>query len=128
MKLRYLLAALLGTGALTLATVGIASAAANTKASGNVGSSSIPRSTFKQDMLSATAQVLNTTTTQVQAARKNHTFSQLLKNAGLTRQTFRQKLKAQLTSELKGQGYSQDQITIALQHRTIVRLRHHDKD
>ncbi|HVV66685.1 MAG TPA: hypothetical protein VHB72_01280 [Candidatus Saccharimonadales bacterium] len=109
------------------AGLGVASAATNTPTSnmnGNVGTSGIPRSIFSQERLDAEAQVLNTTTANVQTARKNHTLKQLISQAGLTPETFMQKLKSQLTSDLESKGYSQDQITIALQHKEIVRLHH----
>jgi hypothetical protein len=32
-----------------------------------------------------------------------------------------------LTSDLEAKGYTQDQVTIAMQHRVIAHLRHHDK-
>lgn len=106
---------------------GVASAATSTSASnmnGNVGSSGIPRSVFSQERLDAEAQVLNTTTANVQAAHKSHTLKDLISQTGLTPKTFMQKLKTQLTSDLASKGYSQDQITIALQHKEIVRLHH----
>lgn len=109
---------------------GVASAATNASASnmnGNVGSSGIPRSVFSQERLDAEAQVLNTTTDNVQAAHKSHTLKDLISQAGLTPKTFMQKLKTQLTSDLASKGYSQDQITIALQHKEIVRLHHKAK-
>ncbi len=126
-KPRYIAISLASAGLIGLSTLGIASAASPTSTSTTIGKSGIPRSTFKQDRLTAVAQVLNTTTANVQAAHKNETFSQLVANAGLTKKTFAQKLKIQITSDLEGQGYSQAQVTIALQHRTIVRLRHHEK-
>lgn len=121
-KLRYIIASVVGAGALALGGVGIANAAVTH--SGNVGTSGIPRATFRQDRLEAAAQVLNTTTANVQAAHKDKTLSTFISSAGLTRQSFAQKVRAAMTSELEGQGYSQQQATIAFQHRTILRLRH----
>ena len=125
-KTRYIALSLAGAGVLSMGAMGIASAA-TPSSTATVGKSSISRSTFKQDRLQAAARVLNTTTANVQSARDNKTLSQLVTAAGLTKKTYAEKVKAQLTTELEGQGYSQDQITIALQHRTIARLRHHDK-
>ena len=71
--------------------------------------------------------MLNTSTSNIQAAHKDKTLKTLIANDGLTRQSFNQKVKADLTAELENAGYTQDQVTIALQHRTILRLRHHDK-
>jgi hypothetical protein len=124
-KLKYIAVSLVSAGILSVGALGIASAA--TPSSTTIGTSGIPRTTLKQDHLTATAQVLNTTTANVQASRKDKTFSQLVTSAGLTRKTLAEKVKVQLTSELEGQGYSQNQITIALQHHKIARLRHHNK-
>jgi len=128
MKVSYIAASLASTGIIAASAMGVVSAANTpTTNSGNVGSSGIPRTVFRQERLDAVAQVLNTSTANVQAAHKNKTLSQLISTAGLTRKTFVQKLKAQLTTDLENQGYSQNQVTIALQHRTIVHLRHHHK-
>jgi hypothetical protein len=51
----------------------------------------------------------------------------LLTNAGLTKKTYHQKLKAELTTDLEAKDYSQDQVTIALQHRMIAHMHHNDK-
>jgi SOS response regulatory protein OraA/RecX len=129
-KSRYIAASIASVGVLGFGALGIASAATpagTTTKSTTIGTSGIPRTTFKQDRLSASAQVLNTTSANVQAAQKNKTLSQLITKAALTKKTYGEKLKAQLTSALEKQGYSQDQVTIALQHRTIERLRHDHK-
>lgn len=123
--LKYLLATTAGAAVLAVSAMGVASAASNYPNHENIGTSGIPRSVFKQERLDAEAQVLNTTVANVQAAHKNKTFGQLITNANLTKKTFAQKLKAQLTSDLESKGYSQNQITIALQHKIIGRLYHH---
>jgi hypothetical protein len=123
MKKRLFITA--GVTAVTIAGTGfgVASAATNTS-SGNVGSSDIPRNVYVQERQAAVAEVLNTTTANVQAAHKNHTLKNLISNAGLTKKTFGEKVKSQLTTDLESKGYSQDQITIAMQHKQIVRLHH----
>lgn len=132
-KTKYLVASVASAGVLSLGAFGIVSAAtpysATTPTTKNttVGKSGIPRTTFMQDRLDAVAQVLHTSTANVQTARKNKTVSQLITSTGLTKKTFGEKVKTQLTTELEGQGYSQDQVIIALQHRAILRLRHHNK-
>lgn len=123
-RLKTIGASLALAGVVAAGGVGIASAA-GTHSNTNVGSSGIPRSVFRQERLDAVAEVLNTSTSNVQTARHDHTLKQLITNAGLTKKTFDQKVKAQLTSDLEAKGYSQSQITIALQHRTIVRLHYH---
>lgn len=126
-KLKYASFGLATATIVGFSAIGVASAATNNSNGGNVGTSGIPRSVFRQDRLDAAAEVLNTTTSNIQTAHKDKTFASLINNAGLTRKTYRQKLKAQLTSELEAQGYTQDQITIAFQHRVIHHLRHHKK-
>jgi hypothetical protein len=124
--LKMIAGGVVGSGLIVASTIGAVSADSH-NASGNVGSSGIPRSVFKQERLDAASQVLNTTTANVQAAHKNKTFAQLVSQAGLTKKTYHQKLKTQLTTDLEAQGYSQSQITIALQHREIVRQHHRIK-
>ena len=126
-KRKYILASILSAAVIAGGTVGLVSAAAPTTKSGNIGTSGISRTTFRQEKLDAEATVLGTTTANIQTARKDKTLAQLISNAGLTKVTFRTKVKAQLTTDLLGLGYTQDQITIALQHREIVRFHHHNK-
>ena len=123
-KLHYVALSALAVGLIGASAVGIASAAS---IHGNVGTSGIPRSVFMEERLDAASQVLNTTTANIQAAHKDKTFSSLLSQANLTKQTYAEKLKAQLTSDLEAKGYSQDQITIALQHKLIRHLRHNHR-
>ncbi len=115
-------ASLLGSGIIAATSIGVVAAAPNSTA--NVGTSGIPRTVFQQEKQDAVAEVLNTTTANVQAARKDHTLKQLISNAGLTPKTFAQKVKTQLTTDLEAKGYSQEQVTIALQHKQIGRLHH----
>lgn len=120
-KLLITLASIASVGAIGVAGLSVANADSST-GSGNVGTSGIPRSVFRQDKLDAAAQVLNTTAANVSSAIQNKTLHTLISNAGFTRKTFETKVKAQLTTELEDAGYTQDQITIALQHRAIIRL------
>lgn len=126
-RLKVAGATLAGAGVIAVSATGLASAASNNSSNGNVGSSGIPRSVFMQEKQDAVAAVLNTTAANVQQAHKDHTFKQLIQNAGLTNKTFAEKVKAQLTADLEAKGYSQDQITIAMQHKEIVRLHHKEK-
>ena len=116
-KRRYIAA---GASSLVAVAIGIASAAA---APSSTNSKAIPRSVLKADRLQVVSQVLNTSTANVQAAEKNHTLKNLISQAGLTKQTFRQKVKADLISDLQSQGYSQQQINAALKHHH----KHHKK-
>ena len=124
-KFSYIALSVASVGIVGIGTLGVASA--DTTSSGNIGNSGIPRSVFKEERLDAAAEVLNTSTANVQAAHKDKTFSKLISDAGLTRQTYREKLKAELTTDLESEGYTQDQITIALQRIHIHKLKHHDK-
>ena len=116
-------ASLAAAGVIVVAATGLVSAASNP----NVGSSTIPRTVFKQERLDAESQVLNTSTSSIQTAHKDKTMKTLITNAGLTKKTYAEKLKTQLTTDLEAKGYSSDQVTIALQHKTIHRLRHEKK-
>jgi hypothetical protein len=131
MKFKYVTAGvttLVGSGIVAASALSIANAdAASTGANVDIGTSSITRTVFRNDRLEAEAQVLNTTTANVQAAHKDKTFARLLTNAGLTKQTFHEKVKVQLTTDLENQGYSANQVAIALQHRMIVGMHHHKK-
>jgi hypothetical protein len=131
MKFKYVTAGvttLVGSSLLAASALSITNADATSSGAGaDVGKSGITRTVFRNDRLEAEAQVLNTTTAQLQSAHKDKTMAQLIANAGLTKQSFHAKVKAQLTTDLENQGYSQDQVTIALQHRMIVGMRHHKK-
>jgi uncharacterized membrane protein YqiK len=124
-KTRYVLASLAGTAAITLGAIGAVSADTPNNSSGNIGNSGILRTTFRQDRLNAVAQVLNTTTANIKTAHSNKDLEQLISNSGLTRKTFREKVKSNVTSELKAQGYTQSQITAAFQHKH--HFNHHKK-
>lgn len=122
-KLKIFFASSAGIGIIAASAFGIASASTtNNSNNSDIGSSGIPRTTFRSDRLEAAAAVLNTSSANILAAHKDKTLKQLIKNAGFTPKTFSQKVKAQLVSELEGQGFTQDQVTIALQHQEIVRL------
>jgi hypothetical protein len=100
-QLKILAGGLAGSGIIAVSAIGAVSADSS---NGNVGTSGIPRSVFKQERQEAISQVSKT---------------------GLSKQAYHAKLKSQLNSDLLAKGYSQDQVTIALQHRAIHRLRHH---
>ena len=124
-KLKLFIISVAGLGVISAGAFGIAAAATNGSSNKlDIGGSGISISTFRQDKLQAAATVLNTTTANIQTALKNHTLKQLIQNASLTRKSFLEKVRAELTTELEKQGYSQDQVIIALQNRQIIRLRH----
>ena len=125
-KARYLLAGLSSAAVIAAGSIGVASAATNHN-NVNVGTSGIPKTVFRQEKLDASAQVLNTTTANVQAAHQNKAFRTLITNAGLTKQTYQQKLQTQLTTDLEGLGYTQQQVTAALQKHPVAHTHHGKK-
>lgn len=132
MKLNYVtfgVASVAASSIIAGSALGIANADApsSSTTNTNVGTSGISRTVFRQDRLAAEAQVLNTTTAQVQAAQNDKTLTRLIADAGLTKQTFRQNVETQLTTELEDQGYTQSQVTLVLQHRMHHGLHHHKK-
>jgi hypothetical protein len=124
-KMNYILASVMGAVVIAGGVVGVASAATGSSRTGDIGTSGIPRTIYETDKLDAVAQVLNTSTANITAAAKDKSLKQLISSADLTKKTFRADVKADLTTDLKNSGYSQDQITIAFQHREIVRFHHH---
>jgi hypothetical protein len=126
-RLQTIAISLTGIGIVGACAIGAVSADSTSSSNANVGSSGIPRSVFKQEKLAAASEVLDTTSVNIQNAHKDKTFSTLLTNAGLTKKTYHQKLKAELTTDLEAKDYSQDQVTIALQHRMIAHMHHNDK-
>lgn len=125
MKIKYVATALTSAVIISAGSIGVVSAASlSSTKNTNVGLSGIPRTVFKQEKLNVVAEALNTTPASIKTARSNKNFKQLISNAGLTKKTFTEKVKSELTADLESKGYSQDQITIALQHKTISHLRH----
>lgn len=116
-----------GAGIVSAATQSSTTPKAHVKMNADIGTSGIPRSVFRTDLLDSTAKALNTTTANVQSAHKNHTLKSLLKNANLTKKQFALNVKNDLTSDLESQGYSSQQVTIAMQQRMIDRFRHEEK-
>ena len=100
-------------GIVPLAASGLASAAPATN-------NYTPPSVLKSERIDAEAQVLNTTPANIQTAIKNKTLKQLVTNAGLTRATFNQKLKAQLTTDLEAKGYTPAEVTSDLGHHKHI--------
>lgn len=127
LKARYLLAGLSSAAVIAAGSIGVASAAATNHHNVKVGTSGIPKTVFRQEKLDASAQVLNTTPTDVQAAHKDKTLKSLISKAGLTKQTYRQKLQAQLTTDLEELGYTQQQVHTALHKHTIAHTHHGKK-
>lgn len=111
-KLHYIKTTLVGVSLISAALVGTASAA--TTHVGTAQKGGIPRDILRTERQLAMSQVLHTTTANIQSAEKDHRLQQLIKSASLTRKSFEQKVKSQLTIDLEGKGYSQSQIASAL--------------
>ncbi len=103
------------------------SSTSSTAHSSQSTTSTIPRSIMHSQQLKAEAEVLNTSTSNIQAAHKGKTFKKLLSAAGMTRQEFMKKVAQQIQSDLEAMGYSQSQIIITKQHYSIMHLRHEEK-
>ena len=99
----------------SIAGFGAAAASAASLSSNTQSSSPVATSVVREDRLQAMAGVLNMTRSQVQTHLKAHDLKQVLASKGLDMQTSRQKVVAQLQSELQTQGYSQTQIDTVLQ-------------
>ena len=100
-------------GAGAIGSVGNALVSADTSTNSKPANS-IARYTVSYDRLAAEAEVLNTTPAQLENQLKTQTMAQIIKAAGFTKATFRQKVVAQLKTDLQNQGYSQTQINNAL--------------
>lgn len=119
MKIRNLSLVLTGAAA-TAILGGVGSAlvsAASTSPSGGTSRNSIAAYTVREDRLTAEAEVLGTTPTQLENQLKTQTMKQVVAAAALTPSAFRQKVATQLRSDLASQGYSQTQINHALAHK-----------
>jgi hypothetical protein len=101
---------------ITSGVIGVGAASASAASPAAASPSTIARSVVRADKLQAMAGTLNLTTAQTQADLKAHSLKQVVASAGLTKTTFRQKVQAQMQTELQAQGYNQTQITAALQH------------
>jgi len=103
--------------------VGIVMAAVVSPKVADVGSSDIPKTVYRQEKLTSEAQVLKTSTTNVQNALKNKTLKQLISSEKLTDKQFRKEVNKDFIADLQLRGYSKDQITIANQHNQIEHLK-----
>jgi len=112
-----------GSAFLMAGAVGIVRAATMDPTTKDVGSSGIALSDFKQDKIEAMAKVLNKSDSQIISAMKNKTLSSLIKTSKLSHKVFTSEVKTDLITDLENDGYSHDQIIIAMQQKTIDHLR-----
>ena len=73
-------------------------------------SGNIPASVLKTERIDAEAQVLHTTPSAIQAASSKKSLNQLVQEAGMTKATFKQKLRAQLATDLEAAGFNKEEI------------------
>ena len=84
--------------------------------------SEIPKSVLKQARISAEALVLGKTDMQMQQILHSHDLREILKQVNMSPKDFRGEVRADMTTYLSNQGFSQTQITAALDSRY---MRHH---
>jgi len=124
-KIMHIIIGIMAGAFLIAGTVGVVMAAVvspKVKVA-DVGSSGIPKMVYRQEKLTAEAQVLKTSTTNVQNALKNKTLKQLITSDNLTVKQFREAVNKDFVADLQSRGYSKDQITIANQKHQIERLK-----
>ena len=127
-KLAIIGSTVASVGVLVAGTAGVVGATSSTASKNpNVGQSGIPKTVYKTERLASEASVLHTTSDKITASHKDHSMKTLVSAAGLTSKTYHQQVKAALTSDLEGKGYSAQQVTIAMQRKQINHLKHHDK-
>jgi len=91
-----------GAGIVPLALTGLVNA--------DTPSSSIPSSVLKTERVDAEAQVLHTTPSAIQAASSKKALEKLVEESGMTKETFKQKLQAQLAIDLEAAGFTNEEI------------------
>jgi hypothetical protein len=112
MKMNSKYAIYLSAAVVSLAGVGslaVASADSTTSSQNR-----LPSYTMREDRLTAQAEVLGTTPSNLETTLKTETMKQLLASKNLTAAEFHADVKAQLTKDLEAQGYSSTQVTKAL--------------
>ena len=128
-KIRYMAISALGATLLSAGSLGVVGA---TSVSGNSSNgNSKPHSSLglpiRHQRLLIVSEVLNTSTNNVISARKSKTLDQLISKAGLTRKEFNTEVRNKLISDLESNGYSKDQIIIALQRQRLNHYRREDR-
>jgi SOS response regulatory protein OraA/RecX len=119
-KLYVAAASIVAAGSLVAVGSGVVSAATPTTTTAKSG---IARYTVMSDRLNAESEVLGMSNAQLETALQTSSFSSVLTSKGFTKDTFRTKVKAEISSELLAQGYSQAQVTKAMTH-----MHHHHMD
>jgi SOS response regulatory protein OraA/RecX len=81
--------------------------------------SEIPKSVLRNARVFSEASVLNKTDTQLHSILMSHNLHQVLSKQGLSKKAFREDVRAEMTSYLISKGFTQSQITAALNSRYI---------
>ena len=85
--------------------------------------SEIPKSVLKQARISAEALVLGKTDTQMQTILHSHDLKEIVTQSKISPTDFREEVRADMTTYLSNQGYSQTQIIAAIDSKY---MRHHN--
>ena len=120
MKKNVLLTGAAASVTLLGASIGIVNAATpSSSTSSNTSQTTTDRIahyTMEDVRTQAIAKVLNTSVSDLEDKLKTETMQQIIKDAGLTESSFRDKVKTQVQSDLLAKGYSQTQIDATLDH------------
>ena len=135
MKKNVLLTGAAASVTLLGASIGIVNAATPSTSTPNSSSQAstdrIAHYTIEDVRTQAIAKVLNTTPSALEDKLKTETMQQVIKDAGLTENSFHDKVKAQVQTDLLADGYSQTQIDNTLNHQGGKHGHmhmHHDSD
>jgi hypothetical protein len=117
-RTNFLMVASAATGLVTIGSVALVNADAVTT---TTSSTHISRYAHSETRLNAEAIVLGTTPTNLENTLKTTTLKQLLASKGLTAKQFHSQVKAEVTKELKADGYTTAQIE-------AMQMHHHKHD
>jgi hypothetical protein len=76
----------------------------------------IPRYVMRSDKLNAEAQVLGLSQTELVSELKSTPMKQIITNHGFTKESFHQKVRAELLIELQNQGYGTSRLNSQKNH------------
>ena len=98
-------------------SVSFASSINGVKHVNKTSSSEIPKAVLRNARVHAETTVLNKTDAELHSILTTHSLRQVLTEEGLNPKTFREEVRVEMTSYLTTAGYSQSQITAALNSR-----------
>lgn len=100
-------------------TATFASSLGTTRHLNRVSVSEIPKAVLRNARIHAETVVLNKTEADLQAILLKHSLKQVLITEGMSPKTFREEVRTEMTAYLTAAGFSQSQITSALNSRYI---------